>query len=140
MTTTHLDITEALATEALDAARDEARERGVAMSIAVVDRGGHLVAARRMDDAQLGAMPLALDKAYTAILFRAPSDEWADSTGPGAANWGMAGSVGGRVQVMPGGHPIMLDDQVVGGIGVSGGPGEIDRAVAEAGAAAVRMS
>jgi uncharacterized protein GlcG (DUF336 family) len=64
-----LDVARAL----LEAARKEAARFGLSISAAVVDSGGQLVAALRMDGAQLCAMPLAIDKAYTAVACGLPT-------------------------------------------------------------------
>jgi uncharacterized protein GlcG (DUF336 family) len=64
-----LDVALAL----LAAVRGEASSRGLALAIAVVDDAGNVVASARMDGAALGAMPLAVGKAYTAVLWDTPT-------------------------------------------------------------------
>ena len=80
------DATLDLAQELLAGVRAEAQRRGVAMGAAVVDAGGNLVAALRMDGAQLVALPLAIDKAWTAVALDAPTETWAASTAPGGSS------------------------------------------------------
>jgi uncharacterized protein GlcG (DUF336 family) len=126
------DMTAALARQLTDAALAKARELCVAMAVAVVDRGGNLVLAERMDDAQVVALPLAIDKAWTALSCQAATDEWASSTAPGGEDWGMSTALGGRIVVLPGGLPVTVGGQVVGGLGVSGGYGHQDKQCAEA--------
>lgn len=118
----------------------EAQARSIPMGAAVVDRGGQLVAAARMDGAQLIAVPLALDKAFTAVACGRPSEAWATSTQPGGKDWGFATVLGGRIVVFAGGVPIVVDGEVVGGLGVSGGPAEVDKACAQAGLAAAGLT
>jgi uncharacterized protein GlcG (DUF336 family) len=105
------------------------------MGAAVVDRGGNVVASARMDGAQIIALPLAVDKAFTAVACGRPSDAWAESSQPGGKDWGFTTTLGGRIVVFAGGVPVVVDGEVVGGLGVSGGPAEVDRACAEAGLA-----
>jgi uncharacterized protein GlcG (DUF336 family) len=122
-----------LAMDLLAGVRTEAATRGVAMGAAVVDVGGNVVASCRMDGAQLVALPLAVDKAWTAAACGQPTERWASSSVPGEGDWGLSTALGGRFIVFAGGLPIVTKDGVlIGGLGVSGSAAEIDRACAEA--------
>jgi uncharacterized protein GlcG (DUF336 family) len=123
----------------LAAVREEARGQGLAVAAAVVDRGGHAVASARMDGAPLGAMVLAVDKAYTAVLWQTPTGEFMASTQPGGADWGFTSTSGGRIVVYAGGLPLFAGDGLIGGLGVSGGTGEQDEACAKAAIAAAGL-
>jgi glc operon protein GlcG len=116
--------------------REAAAREGLAVSAAVCDRGGNSVASARMDGAALGAMALAVDKAYTAVLWQVPTGEFMQSTQPGGVDWGFNTTTGGRVVVYAGGLPIFSGSELVGGLGVSGGTGEQDEACARAALAA----
>jgi glc operon protein GlcG len=116
----------------LAAVRDEAGREGLAVAAAVVDRGGHIVASARMDGSPLGAMVLAVDKAYTAVLWQMPTGEFMESTQPGGADWGFTSTSGGRIVVYAGGLPLFAGDGLIGAVGVSGGTGEQDEACAKA--------
>jgi uncharacterized protein GlcG (DUF336 family) len=120
----------------LEAARAKARQIGVAMNIAVVDEGSNLVAFARMDDAWLGSIDIAQNKAYTARAFDMPTIDLAPLAQPGGPLYGIEASNHGLVIVFAGGIPLLSDGRVVGAIGVSGGAVEQDQAVAEAGVAA----
>jgi uncharacterized protein GlcG (DUF336 family) len=109
------------------------------MGAAVVDVGGNLVAALRMDGAQKVALPLASDKAYTAVALGAPTETWSGSTAPGGDDCGMASALGGRLVVFAGGLPIQVDGTVIGGVGVSGAAATVDRACACAGLVAAGL-
>jgi uncharacterized protein GlcG (DUF336 family) len=122
-----------LALALLTGVREEAELRSVAMGAAVVDLGGRLVAGLRMDGAQLPALDLAIDKAYTAVSFGYPTEFWAASTRPDGADWGLATSLGGRFVVFAGGLPIRAGGALAGGLGVSGAASAVDRACAAAG-------
>ena len=129
----------ALALRVLDAVRAEAERASLRVSAAVVDRGGNVVASARMDHTPLGAMPLAIDKAYTAVLWETPTGEFMQSTQPGGPDWGFNTTTGGRVVVYAGGLPILEDGRLIGALGVSGGTGEQDEACARAALAAAGL-
>lgn len=131
------DLSLNLATRLIANATDEAASIGTPMAVAVVDGAGNLVAMHRMDGAQLVAVPLAIDKAWTAVACNAPTDEWAPSTIPGGDDWGMSSALGGRIVVLPGGLPVRHGDRLIGGIGVSGGYGHEDKHCATAALQAV---
>lgn len=124
-----LDLAERL----LQGVRDEAERLGHAMGGAVVDRGAQLVAAMRMDGAQICAVPLAIDKAFTAVALGLSTDVWAESTQPGGTDWGFNTTLGGRIIVFGGGLPIVYEGDLIGGLGVSGAAAAEDKACAEAG-------
>lgn len=120
--------------------RAEAARQGILVAAAVADRGGNPVASARMDGAALGAMALAVDKAYTAVLWEVPTGEFMSSTQPGGADWGFNTTTGGRVVVYAGGLPILQGGDLLGGLGVSGGTGEQDEACARAALAATGLA
>ncbi len=121
---------------AIDAAEAKAREIGVAMAIAVVDESGTLKAFSRMDGAPLLSVDIAKDKAYTAVAFGIPTDQWFDfiKNDPPLLH-GITKTP--RLVVFGGGYPLKAGEQVIGGIGVSGGHYTHDMTVANAGVAAV---
>ena len=116
----------------IEFARAEAQRLGLAISVAVLDSGGQLVAALRMDGAQLCAMPLAIDKAYTAVACGLPTAAWAERTQPGKADWGLNTALGGRLIAFGGGLPVFAATSLVGGVGVSGATAAQDGAIAKA--------
>ncbi len=131
------DITLDQAQEVLAAAIAAAEEQGTLMDIAVVDAGGNLKAFARMDGAWLGSIDIAVTKARTARYFDLPTEELGKLSQPGSPLYGIEGSNGGLI-TFPGGLPLTAEDgTVIGAIGVSGSTVEDDRAVAEAGAAAL---
>ena len=129
-------ITLSAAQAVVDAAQAKATQIDVPMNIAVVDDGGNLVAFTRMDDAWLGSIDIAQNKAYTARAFDMPTKDLAPLAQPGAPLYGIEASNHGRLIVFAGGIPLVSGDRVVGAIGVSGGSVEQDQEVAEAGVAA----
>jgi uncharacterized protein GlcG (DUF336 family) len=117
-------------------AERKAKELGQPMNIAVADAGGHLVAHVRMDDAWLGSIDIAINKAFTARAFDISTKDLAQYSQSGGQFFGIHVSNGGRVMIFAGGIPLRRAGKVVGAVGVSGGSGEQDQAVAEAGAMA----
>lgn len=118
------------------AAEKKAKELGQPMNIAVADGGGNLIAHVRMDDAWIGSVDIAIKKAFTARAFDTSTKDLATFSQSGGQFFGIHASNDGRVMIFAGGVPLKRDGKVVGAIGVSGGSGVQDHAVAEAGAAA----
>lgn len=120
----------------IGAAEKKAIEIGQPMNIAIADAGGHLVAHVRMDGAWLGSVDIAINKAFTARAFDIQTKELAKLSQPSGPFYGIHASNGGRVMIFAGGIPLERAGKVIGAIGVSGGTGEQDQAVASAGAGA----
>lgn len=129
-------ITLADARRVIAAAEQRAQEIGQPMNIAVVDAGGNLVAHVRMDKAWMGSVDISIKKAWTARAFDISTKELAELSQSGYQFFGINASNDGKVMIFAGGIPLKRGNEVIGGIGVSGGLGKQDQAVAEAGAAA----
>src|SRR5579883_3411824 len=127
-------ITLADARRIIAAAEQKAQEIGQPMNIAVVDAGGNLVAHVRMDNAWIGSVDIAINKAWTARAFDIQTKQLAELSQSGDQFFGIHASNGGPVTIFAGGIPLKRGEQVVGAVGVSGGMGKQDQAVAEAGA------
>jgi uncharacterized protein GlcG (DUF336 family) len=123
---------------AIKAAKEKARELNILENIAIVDAGTNLVAFARMDEAWIGSIDIALRKARTARLFNMETQELGKLSQPGGPGWQIEHSNGGLI-TFPGGVPIKnAKGQIIGAIGASGDTIENDRAVALAGAAAIK--
>src|SRR5213593_1962994 len=118
------------------AAEKKAAEIGQPMNIAVADAGGNLVAHVRMDGAWIGSIDISIKKAYTSRAFDISTKDLATHSQSGGQFFGIYASNDGKVMIFAGGIPLQKNGKVVGAIGVSGGSGEQDHAVAEAGARA----
>ncbi len=118
------------------AAERHAKQLGQPMNIAVADSGGNLVAHVRMDGAWLGSIDISINKAFTARAFDITTKDLARFSQSGGQFFGIHASNHGRVMIFAGGVPLKRANTVVGAVGVSGGSGEQDHAVAEAGAKA----
>ena len=119
------------------AAETKATELGCSVTITVVDAGGHVRAQTRLDGARFGTLNVSANKAFTAAAFGAPTKILAGLAQPGQPLFGFADAAGGRIVIFPGGMPLVRDDEVVGGIGISGGSVEQDQEMADAGVAAL---
>ncbi|MGB0067749.1 MAG: heme-binding protein, partial [Isosphaeraceae bacterium] len=120
------------------AAAEQAASMSLKMNIAVVDEGGHLLSFDRMDGARPASGYTAITKASTAATFRQPTGPLpAGTSAPDPLlNLSLqiaAQSSGGKLTTLLGGLPIVVDGQVIGGVGVGGGSGEQDAQVARAG-------
>jgi len=129
-------VTLADARRVIAAAEEKASEIGQPMNVAVADEGGNIVAHARMDGAWIGSIDISQKKAYTSRAFDISTKELAELSQSGDQFFGIHASNHGRVMIFPGGIPLKRGDDVVGAIGVSGGIGKQDQAVAEAGAEA----
>src|SRR6187399_3100918 len=118
------------------AAEKKAAEIGQPMNIAVADAGGNLVSHVRMDGAWIGSVDISIKKAYTARAFDIATKDLASHSQSGGQFFGIHASNNGRIMIFAGGIPLKKNGEIVGAIGVSGGSGEQDHAVAEVGAAA----
>jgi uncharacterized protein GlcG (DUF336 family) len=115
------------------AAEKKAVEIGQPMNIAVADEGGNLIAHVRMDGAWLGSIDISMHKAFTSRAFDIATKDLAAHSQSGGQFFGIHASNGGRIMIFAGGIPLLKDGKVVGAVGVSGGSGDQDHAVAEAG-------
>jgi uncharacterized protein GlcG (DUF336 family) len=119
----------------LDAAQKKAEEIGVPEVLCVADSAGYPIALRRLDGGKVTSVQIAMNKAFTAAGHRKPTHHYKNAL-PGEEAFGIFTQHEGRFTVFVGGFPIAVDGKVVGGIGASGGNGEQDIAVCEAGIAA----
>jgi uncharacterized protein GlcG (DUF336 family) len=130
------DLSLDLALALLARVREEAEARDLSLAAAVVDAGAHLLASQRMDGAALGAMQLAIGKAFTAVSWATPSGEFGRSTQPGGDDWGW-NTTDSRIVVYAGGIPLLVDGELVGAIGASGGTAAEDEECVNAAANAL---
>src|SRR3981081_3778970 len=118
------------------AAEKKAAEIRQPMNIAVVDGGGNLISHVRMDGAWIGSIDISINKAFTSRAFDISTQDLEKNSQPGQQFFGIHASNQGRVMIFAGGVPLRRSGKVVGAVGVSGGSGEQDQSVAEAGARA----
>ena len=131
-----LDVSLEAARKVIRAGQEKAKDIGQPMNIAVVDAGANLVAFERMPGAWLGSIDISINKAFTARAFDIETKALGENSQSGDQFFGIHASNQGRVMIFAGGVPLKNGDQVVGAVGVSGGSGKQDQAVAEAAAKA----
>jgi uncharacterized protein GlcG (DUF336 family) len=120
----------------IGAAEKRATAIGQPMNIAVADAGGNLIAHVRMDGAWIGSIDISIKKAFTSRAFDIATKDLAPLAQPGHDFFGIHASNDGRIMIFAGGIPLKREGKVVGAVGVSGGSGAQDHAVAQAGVAA----
>ena len=108
----------------------EALRQNLAVTIAIVDDGGHLMWLQRLDGAPLTSMQIATGKAHTSAMGRRPSKVYADRIAGGEM---AVLSMPGGLTFLEGGEPIMVDGECVGAVGVSGVKSAEDAQIARAG-------
>jgi glc operon protein GlcG len=104
------------AKQAIRAAVSEAKKNKAGGVIAVVDEGGNLMALERLDNTFSAGANISIGKARTAVLFKRPTKAFEDIIGKGRT----AMVALNDFTPLQGGIPIIVDGQLVGGIGVSG--------------------
>ncbi len=124
------------------AALAKAAGLGVTETVCVCDEGGYPIALERMDGARITGPQIAWNKAFTAAghrrsthLFNTPPNGPAL---PGNEAFGIQWSFDGKFAIFVGGFPVVVNGEVVGGIGLSGGNGEQDTACGLAGLQALK--
>jgi glc operon protein GlcG len=96
----------------------EARKNNWTMAAAIVDAGGNLVYFEKMDNTLIGSVNISIEKARSAVLFKRPTKAFEDALASGGGGLIVLG-VHGAV-VLEGGIPLLIDDNIVGAIGISG--------------------
>lgn len=127
-----LKLTSDGAMKVLQGAIQKAQDMNVPQCISIVDTGGNLIAFCRMDGAFVMSNTSSRRKAETAAIYGIPTGNI-----PDGIDIKLALVTEGQRVNLPGGLPLIVDGQVVGGIGVGSGTGAQDREVAQAGVAAL---
>lgn len=142
VTGNHIKLSLSGSQQILAAAQAKAVAMKLAVNIAVVDDGGHLLAFARMDGARPASVYTAMTKATAAATTRT-------ATGPLPPNaeevnvhlslslQNAAAASGGKMTTLFGGVPVVVEGQVIGAVGVGGGTGEQDAEIAKAGIASL---
>jgi glc operon protein GlcG len=117
----------------LAAARAEAQKNAWAVTITVVDDGGHALGLLRLDGASPASAAIATDKARTSALGRRESKGYEDMINGGRTAFVTVPLSG----MLEGGVHVVVDGQCVGAVGVSGVKSDQDAQVAKAGIAAL---
>ena len=111
-------------------AEEKGKEIKVPIVISIVDDGGNIILIHRMENSLLASIDLSLNKAYTAVSLKMPTDKLKDLCKPGEELYGIQ-HTNNRFVIFGGGIPFIYKGKVVGAIGVSGGSVEEDICVCE---------
>ena len=111
-------------------AEEKAKQLGVPVVFAAVDQGGNLVLLQRMEGALLASIEIATGKAYTASALKMATHELGQAAGQNGPLYGIETAIPGKIVLFGGGFPYLVNGEVVGGIGVSGGTVEQDMEIA----------
>jgi uncharacterized protein GlcG (DUF336 family) len=128
MTTDLLTIAKRIA----DRAEAESVKQGVPVAVTVIDVHGNVVLTHRMTGAPVFSLEIAERKAYTSALIGLRTADLLPLVQPGAELYPLLALSGGRYSAMGGGVPLTSEDQLIAGVGVSGGTVEQDIAIVEA--------
>ncbi|KQL38804.1 CDP-alcohol phosphatidyltransferase [Bacillus sp. FJAT-25509] len=120
----------------IEAAKKKSEDINVPETIAIVDDGGYVIALERMNGARITGPEIAIAKAYTAAGHKRSTHLFnTEPNGPalpGNEAFGIQHMLNGKFAIFVGGFPIVVNGEVIGGVGISGGNGEQDTAVGTA--------
>ena len=128
----HKDLSYSIALGIAEGALAECKSRGYAVSVVVVDRAGDTLVALRGDEAPPHTMENARRKAYTARTFKMTTEEFAKLVASNPVRREQTTLPG--VIAIPGGVPLIVNGDAIGGVGLSGSPG-VDEPCVRAGMA-----
>lgn len=124
------EITLSKAKLLIEAVEEEAARQGMKVVVSICNAHGNPVAVHVMDGAFLVSFDAAMKKAYSAAAVRMPTIELAKIAAPGQTFYGVDRLDDGKITVIGGGIPLIKEGVLCGAIGVSGGTGEEDHALA----------
>jgi uncharacterized protein GlcG (DUF336 family) len=129
-----MDLDLPLARAVVAAAQASATDRDVPSAVAVLDRGGNLLAFEAHPGAILAARELAIAKAYTSVSLDADSDALGAAVQPGGPFFGLAEGMSRPIVTFAGGRPLRdpATQVVIGAVGVSGGTLDDDSVISQA--------
>lgn len=105
------------------------RQKGVYAVIAVCGADGNMIAVHKMDQALLASFDIAMKKAYTSVALKMTTMELGKLAAPGGALYGIDGADNGKLIIFGGGAPLIYQNKIIGGIGVSGGTAKQDHEI-----------
>jgi uncharacterized protein GlcG (DUF336 family) len=118
----------------IDAATTFARDQKMVMAVVVVDQAGNVVSGDRMDGSSFGNTHLAEGKAFASLVFRQTTEVLAGLAKDRPDRYfGIMNMYPGKVYLVGGGVPLVVDGQIVGAVGVAGLPQGVDEKAGRAG-------
>ena len=125
-----LPLTLETAKKLAEQVEQKAKEMGLPVVIAVVDKSARPLVVHCMDDAYIASFDIALNKAYTSAGLKMSTAELARLSAPGQPLYGIQHTNGGKIVIFGGGEVLERDGKLAGALGVSGGTLEQDTALA----------
>ncbi len=119
-------MTLAIARQIVEKVKQKALEIGVKAVVAVADIGGNTITVDCMDDAYIASYDIAVNKAFTSVSLKMSTYELSRLARPDGPLYGIQNTNNGRIVIFGGGEPLILNNSVLGGLGVSGGSAEED--------------
>ncbi|MEK3725360.1 MULTISPECIES: heme-binding protein [unclassified Paenibacillus] len=116
----------------MEAAKQAAVDAKALETICIVDDGGYVIALERMNGGRITGPEIAIAKAFTASGHKRSTHLFNQPGGPATTTgeaFGIHAMLPGKFAIFVGGFPIVVNGEVVGGVGISGGNGEQDTAV-----------
>ena len=121
----------------IQAAEDVARGRNACMAVVVLDQSANIVSSDRMDACSPSNVHLAEGKAFASVMFRQTTEVLGELAKSRPDRYfGIMNMYPGRVYLVGGGVPLVVDGRVVGAVGVAGLPQGVDELAGRAGIAA----
>ncbi len=127
-------ITLAQAKRLIARVEQKAAEMGVKAVVAVSNTAARPVAIECMDDSYIASYDVALNKAYTVVALKMSTIALKGLSQPGQSLYGIQFTNAGQIVIFGGGDPLVYNDKIIGGLGVSGGSEEQDTALSAYGA------
>lgn len=100
---------------------EKAAEMGVKAVVAIADLSGRIIAVECMDDSYIASYDVAVNKAFTCVSLKMSTKTLSTLSQPGQPLYGIQFTNNGKIVIFGGGEPLMVDGEVVGALGVSGG-------------------
>lgn len=122
----------------MEKVQEKASEIGINVVIAITNKDGNPIAVNVMDDAYIASYDIAVNKAFTSVSLKMTTEKLSELANPGSPLYGIQFTNNGRIVIFGGGTPLMYSDEIVGGLGVSGGSAEEDTLLADYGAEVMR--
>ena len=125
------DVTLDMALSLAEKVKAKAKEMGVKAVVAISGRAGHPVLIECMDDSYIASYDVALQKAFTVVSLKMSTATLKPLAQPGGSLYGIQFTNGCKIVVFGGGEPLKnSENEIIGGLGVSGGSEEQDSALA----------
>ena len=114
------------ANKLISAVMKKAEEMGVKAVVAVADRHSNPLSIQCMDDAYIASYDIAVNKTFTSAGLKMSTAELAKLAQPGQPLYGIQHTNEGKIVIFGGGEPLMVEDKIIGALGVSGGTAKQD--------------